>query len=108
MDSIYSNFFYLYKNDGHFKQLFAAQSMFCLPHYKDLLFFGAKNLNKKEFAGFAGELKDLETKYLDTLQEDIDWFCKKFDYRYKEEDWKNSRDAIERSVHTLTCLLYTS
>ena len=25
-------------------------------------------------------------------------FCKKFDYRYKDEDWKNSKDSVERAV----------
>ena len=30
------------------------------------------------------------------VKEDVSWFTKKFDYRYKDESWKNSRDAVIR------------
>lgn len=102
MDSVFGNFFYLYKTDSRFKDLFLSRKMFCLPHYRELLEYGQKFLSKKEYEVFAKELQQIENQYLETLQGDIDWFCKKFDYRYKEEDWKNSRDAIERTVYTLT------
>ena len=32
---------------------------------------------------------------------DVSWFCKKFDYRYEKEDWKNSKDAVERALDFL-------
>jgi len=101
MDSIYSNFFHLYKNDSKFHDLFLKQKLFCLPHYKELLYYGSKNLSKKEFKLFTEELNSLEMKYLEELKGDIDWFCKKFDYRFAKEDWKNSRDAVERTIYTL-------
>lgn len=102
MDSIYKNLFYLYKNDENFARLVKNQDMFCLVHYKKLLEYGAKNLHKKEYPDFAKTIKEIQIKYMQTLQEDIDWFCKKFDYRFKEESWKNSKDSIERTIYTLT------
>ena len=36
--------------------------------------------------------------YFDELQKDVSWFCKKFDYRYNEEPWYNSKDAVERAI----------
>jgi hypothetical protein len=39
--------------------------------------------------------------YLDTLSEDVSWFCKKFDYRYESEPWKNSKDSVERAIKFL-------
>ena len=36
---------------------------------------------------------------MDRIQEDISWFIKKFDYRYENESWKNSKDAGERTVN---------
>ena len=44
-------------------------------------------------------VKKLEQENLDRIQEDISWFIKKFDYRFEKEDWKNSRDAVERTVN---------
>ena len=35
------------------------------------------------------------------MQEDVSWFCRKFDYRYYDEPWYNSRDAVERTVNKL-------
>ena len=40
----------------------------------------------------------LYTDNLQRLADDLDWFTDKFDYRYKDAPWKNSRDAIERAV----------
>jgi hypothetical protein len=39
--------------------------------------------------------------YLETLTEDVSWFCKKFDYRYDAEPWKNSKDSVERAIKFL-------
>jgi hypothetical protein len=36
---------------------------------------------------------------MDRIQEDISWFIKKFDYRFENESWKNSKDAVERTVN---------
>lgn len=101
MDGIYSNFFHLYKKDSAFRDLFLRQKMLCLPHYRELLFYGSKILSKKEFKIFTEEINSVEITYLNELKNDIDWFCKKFDYRFSKEDWKNSKDAVERTVHTL-------
>lgn len=32
------------------------------------------------------------------LFEEINWFIKKFDYRYADEPWKTSRDSLFRSI----------
>ena len=46
-------------------------------------------------------LCELETRNLDRMQEDISWFIKKYDYRFGDQPWKNSRDAVERTVNKL-------
>ena len=38
---------------------------------------------------------------MNRVQEDVSWFCDKFDYRNKDADWKNSRDAIQRGMEKL-------
>ena len=30
------------------------------------------------------------------------WFCKKFDYLYKDEPWGDSKDAVERAIKLLS------
>lgn len=105
MNNFFDNLFYLYKTDSKFRALFKEQPYFCLPHYKTLLTYAKKHLAKKEYVAFCEEIFAMESAYLAELSGDIDWFCKKFDYRFAKEDWKNSKDAIERTVYTLTGVL---
>ncbi len=30
--------------------------------------------------------------------DDLEWFIDKFDYRNENEPWKNSKDAVQRSI----------
>jgi len=101
MKSVYSNIVYLWKTDEAFRKLFSEQPRFCLPHYRALL-AASKDLGRKDRITFSEEMGKVEQAYLSGLSGDIDWFCKKFDYRFAKEDWKNSKDAIERTVEALT------
>ena len=56
---------------------------------------------KKKFAAFAKDCAEIVDAYLAELKEDISWFCKKFDYRYTDEPWYNSKDSVERSIKFL-------
>ena len=35
------------------------------------------------------------------VKEDLDWFVAKYDYRNAGADWKNSRDALQRTIQKL-------
>ena len=91
----------LYKTDSAFRRKFAAQPYFCLPHYRRLLELGKQSMNKKDFADFYAVASELEKRYAEELSGDVSWFCKKFDYRYEDEPWGNSKDAVERAIKFL-------
>ena len=91
----------LWEKDEEFRVKFRAQPMFCLPHYRRLLEVGGKRFRKKELPEFVNAAAKVTETYFDTLREDISWFCKKFDYRYEDEPWYNSRDAVERAMKFL-------
>lgn len=102
LNNIYGNLFYLFKSDQKFRDIFDKQEYFCIPHYEQLLHYASKFLSGKEIKYFFDSISKIESGYLSGLQSDIDWFCKKFDYRFAKEDWKNSKDSIERSIYALT------
>ena len=60
-----------------------------IPHPVDALF--------ETVSGFtttgASILSDVES-----LSDDLDWFCDKFDYRNKDADWRTSKDALPRGM----------
>ena len=58
----------------------------------------AKKMPKKLYADFYDEAHEIEKKYLTELKGDVSWFCKKFDYRYDEEPWYNSKDSVKRAI----------
>ena len=91
----------LWQRDEAFAPKLRAQPYFCLPHYRRLLTVARDRLSKKTFPVFEKECASIVNTYIDTLGEDISWFCKKFDYRYDEEPWYNSKDSVERSIKFL-------
>ncbi len=93
---------YLWDTDGEFRKKTAAQPYFCLPHYRAFLSAARREMNKKTFAAFYEEISALEGGYLSKLNEDVSWFCKKFDYRYNDEPWYDAKDAVERAMMFLS------
>ena len=102
MDRVLDNICYLYSAEEDFRKLLGEQQYFCETHTARLLEMGDKTLPKKERVAFSAAVVGVNKAYMEILKEDLDWFCKKFDYRYAKEDWKNSKDAIERAVKYLS------
>ena len=92
---------YLWDNDEDFPAKLKAQPYFCLPHYKRLLEVASARLGKKKFAEFEKICAGIVNGYMDTLRDDVSWFCKKFDYRYADEPWYESKDSVERAIKFL-------
>lgn len=91
-------FFELYRKNPEFRELFKSSKGFCLPHFGDLVETGEIVLSDKEKNTFYPELFRLMTDNLQRVSDDLEWFCDKFDYKNKDADWKNSRDAIQRGM----------
>ena len=92
-------FFHLYQHDGDFRAKFENSKGICLPHLGKLLETATEELGTKDLGSFTGTVVKLEKENMERIQEDISWFIKKFDYRFENESWKNSKDAVERTVN---------
>ena len=88
----------LFDSQEDFAEKLKSQPYFCLPHYRLLLEKAAARLQKKKLTEFTNIISGVVEHYLATLSEDVSWFCKKFDYRYDQEPWKNSKDSVERAM----------
>lgn len=96
--NLLENLVYIWSTDPLFREKFAAQHMFCLPHWEMMLGVAKAKLNKKDYYAFAKAAENVVLPYFDQLREDVSWFCKKFDYRYGDEPWYNSKDSVERAM----------
>lgn len=89
---------YLWEREKQFRQYLREQPYICLEHYRVYLRTAQKYLSKKQYPDFLSDISELQNKYLEELQGDVSWFCKKFDYRYDEEPWGNAKDSVERAI----------
>lgn len=97
-----ATFFYLFKkNDSEFMQLLRNGKGLCLHHFADILDTAPLYLNDKEQKELRSILFPQMEENLDRIWKEIDWLEKKFDYRYKDDDWKNSRDALQRAMQKI-------
>ena len=102
LSAMISTVVYLWESDLDFRRKLADAPYFCIPHYRAILDYAQKKMNKKIFADFYDEMYKVESTYIDTLTSDVSWFCKKFDYRYDEEPWYNSKDSVKRAIKFLS------
>ena len=93
---------YLWESDPEFQEKFAKSPYFCLPHYRRMIDYASKKLSKRAFKGLYDVAHEIEKKQVNSLQSDVSWFCKKFDYRYDEEPWYNSKDSVARTEKFLS------
>ena len=92
----------LWQREKEFKEKLLNQPYFCMSHYSSLLYTGEYILPKKSYADFAADCRKVMVKYAEKLYEDVSWFVKKFDYRYEDEPWGDSKDAVERAIKFLS------
>lgn len=94
-------FFYLFKQDSAFCEKIENSKGFCLPHFGHLCEAADQKLSDKEKEQFYAMIMPLMEKNMKRLAEDVAWMVEKFDYRNKDADWKNSKDAIQRGMQKL-------
>ena len=92
------NAVYLYDTEQEFREKTKTEPYYCLPHYRMFLNAGKAHMNKKRYPEFRKALAETVNKYFDELRGDVSHFCKKFDYRYENEPWGNSKDSVERAI----------
>lgn len=96
----YETFFYLLR-ESEFRDTVEGSKGFCLRHFRELLESAGKNLPNSRREWFYDTVFRLMGENLLRVKEDLDWFVAKNDYRNAGADWKNSRDALARSIQKL-------
>ncbi|WP_310602916.1 DUF6062 family protein [Anaerosporobacter sp.] len=90
--------FYLYKRESEFRDLFAASKGLCTNHYADLYQMAPNQLNGDMLQSFITDLNKIYLENMKRVRDDLTWFIDKFDYRNADEPWKNSQDALPRTI----------
>ena len=100
MNRYYATFFHLIK-EPEFREKVENSKGFCLHHFEKILEVAQEKLPNAQAEWFYTTVCRLMKEHLARVQGDLDWFIDKFDYRNASAPWKNSRDAVSRSMQKL-------
>lgn len=89
---------HMYKNESDFKNKFKCSLGMCTKHYGMLYTQALTDLSGNNLDDFLKDLNSLYISNMERVRDDLDWFITKFDYRFANEPWKNSKDALPRAI----------
>lgn len=97
--------YHCYEHDEEFRRKFAASKGFCTKHF-GMLYEGApSSLSGKRLPDFIKTLNEVYLTNMKRVTDDLEWFTDKFDYRNEDKPWKNSKDALPRSMNKTNSVL---
>ena len=97
MDKFISNLFYMIDKDVEFENKFFSSKGFCMRHFSMLIEKSVQYMPKAKLKDFTLKLFSLQKDNYKRIYDDVEWFAKKHDYRFQKDDWKTSKDAVERA-----------
>lgn len=89
---------YMWRTDPAFREVFVSGKGVCLVHYESLLRRAGEKLSGQNLNDFKRVLRQTALANMERVEEELNWFTLKFDYRNREAPWGNSRDAVERAL----------
>ena len=100
MDRYYYTFFTLLKEE-EFRNKVKNCKGFCMRHFSELLHKAEEKLPNAHRQWFYDTVFPLMEENMIRVKQDLDWLIEKYDYRNASADWKNSRDALQRTMQKL-------
>lgn len=90
--------FHLWKTDDTFADKYKKSKGFCSEHYALLIETGEKKLGGRVKEEFINVTNKLYLENIIRVRDDVAWFINKFDYKYKDEPWKEAKDSLQRAM----------
>ena len=87
--------------DAEFRGRVEGTKGFCMRHFLRLMELGEQKVPNGQQEWFYTTVFRLMRENMARVKGDLDWFIAKFDYRNTSADWKNSRDAVSRTMQKL-------
>ena len=97
----YFHTFFVLLREPEFRQKVENSKGFCMHHFGQLLEHAPKEVPNAHRQWFYETALSLMQDNLLRVKEDLDHFVEMFDYRRSGSDWRNSRDAVSRTMQKL-------
>lgn len=100
-DRYLETFVMLYKKDEVFKKNVLESKGFCVSHLGDLCGMADRMLKGEQLDCFYKDMEELTMRNMERMFEDISWLIEKYDYRNRDADWRESKDAVPRGMQKM-------
>lgn len=94
-------FFEMLEKDSEFYEMVKESRGFCIHHFGDIIEASNDKLKDSFKEKFYPMIYELMDHNMERILEDVSWFVEKYDYRNRDKEWKNSKDAIPRAMQKL-------
>ena len=101
LDRYINTMFFMWPKSPELHTLMSDCGGFCLTHFVTIFQIGAGKLKAPDWLSFLDAVVPIQRKTLEAIESDLEWFIKKFDYRYADKQWGNSKDALPRALKTI-------
>lgn len=98
---VLDTFIHQVKQEEEFLKLVEGSKGFCIHHFADLVEICERKLGKKDQDKIFPMLFGQMNRELERVQEDIDWLIEKYDYTNADKGWRNSEDAVQRTMQKI-------
>jgi len=88
----------LWKNNLQFRALYYVGNGFCHQHFNQIIKNAKKQLKDEELDNFLYTTFRIQRESMKKLNEELQWFIKKFNYHYNDKPWGSSKDSLLRCI----------
>ncbi|MBE5938464.1 MAG: hypothetical protein E7265_10600 [Lachnospiraceae bacterium] len=97
-DRYVATIFHLFRTDSEFMSKLKKSKGLCSEHFVLLYENASAYLGGNEYSDFINIICEIYIDNLKRVESDLEWFTDKFDYRNADAPWKNSKDALPRTI----------
>ena len=98
LQGYYSNVVHLWRKEPEFRAKFDAQPFFCFEHTAGLFRMAQAELPPKMLPDFCTVLFTVARKRMDVVKDEIDRFCKSFDYQFAGQPLGEAALGVEHAI----------
>jgi len=91
-------FLWMWREQNEMRELVKNGKGFCFQHFITVMDAAAAKFSEHDYNKFCDAVIPAQTTNLRRVNEEVSWFVQKFDYRFREEPWHNSKDSIQRAI----------
>ena len=101
MDRYIYTMLYLFRTSEDFRHGLQNSKGLCLQHLKRSVEIANEQFGAAGAAEWLRFIMPLMYKSFERIDSELDWFEKKFDYRFREEPWGTAEDSLVRALQKM-------